>query len=77
MSKSPKKPSSNLVECQICHVHYQLKGIGRHRIACVREHNSSIVQKEFLKKKKKEKESKIPLAKGMGSLFFLQQMFRD
>jgi hypothetical protein len=60
MSKSPKKPVSNLVECQICHVHYQLKGIGRHRIACAREHNSGIQQKEFLKKKSKESKTRIP-----------------
>ena len=59
MSKSPKKPALNLLECEICHVHYQRKGIGRHRIACAREHNSRIQQKEFVKMKK-IKESKIP-----------------
>jgi hypothetical protein len=70
MSKSPKKPVSNLVECQICHIHYQLKGIGRHRIACARENNSVIQQKKFLKEKelkKKAKDSKktgLPLLAG-------------
>jgi hypothetical protein len=71
MTKSPKKPASSLVECQICHVHYQLKGIGRHRMACAREHNSGIQQKEFLKKKK-DKESKIP--RGM-FMFFSNKSF--
>jgi len=74
MSKSPKKPASNLVECQICHEYYQLKGIGRHRIACAREHNSEAQQKDFLKKKAKE--SKIPKG-NISSFFFTQQMFCD
>jgi hypothetical protein len=52
MSKSPKKSASNLVECRICHVHYQLKEIGQHYIACVQEHNMAIQQKEFVEKKK-------------------------
>lgn len=58
--------ASNLVECQICHVYYKLKGIGPHRAACAREHNSRIQEREFLKKKK-EKESKTPI--GINSLF--------
>ena len=68
MSKSPKKPSSNLVECQICHIHYNFKGIGRHRIACMREEDSRIQEKEF-QRKKKSKESKIP--KGISNLLLL------
>jgi hypothetical protein len=46
-NKTPKKSTSNELECHICHKRWDPKGFGNHRRACEKRHLLDLQQKEY------------------------------